>query len=139
MQKVLSTSSSSALSSSTPSPATPSPSTLCQLSDKRYFYAICGLLSVIISWGIFLPFPLSGDASISLFFAQAFDTSVSTLISSDVLITAFIFLAFARYELKRLGMPASRLALYALITCSVGICGSLSLFLYQREVWLNRD
>lgn len=106
-------------------------------SGKSWFYAICGVLSVVISWGIFSQFLLSGEASISSFFSQAFSTSVSTLLSSDIIITAIIFLAFARIELKRLEMPANCLALYALATCSVGICCSLSLFLYQREQWLH--
>ncbi|EDX87059.1 hypothetical protein S7335_4766 [Synechococcus sp. PCC 7335] len=108
-------------------------------ADVSRFYGICSALSVIISWGIFSQFLLSGDASISSFFEQAFSTPVSTLFSSDIVITALIFLAFARIELKRLGMPAHRLALYALATYFVGICCSLSLFLYQREQWLNRE
>ncbi len=108
-----------------------------QPSDRSRFYAICSVLSVIISWVTFSQFLLLGNASIGSFFGQAFGTSVSTLLSSDIIITAVIFLAFARIELKRLGMPINRLALYALVTCCVGICGSLSLFLYQREQWLN--
>ena len=107
-------------------------------TDKSWFYALCTVFSVVISWGILSSFALSGDASVGSFFAQAFDTSIATLLSSDVIITAIIFLAFARVELKRLGMPASRLALYALATFSVGVCCSLSLFLYQRERWINR-
>ena len=106
-------------------------------SDRSRFYAICSVLSVIVAWAIFSQFLLSGNASIGSFFGKAFSTSVSTLLSSDIIITAAIFLAFARIELKRLGMPANRLALYALVTCCVGICGSLSLFLCQREQWLN--
>lgn len=106
-------------------------------SDRSRLYGICIVLSIIILWGIFSQFLLSSDASISSFFSQAFSTSVSTLLSSDIIITAVIFLTFAQIELRRLGMPANRLALYALVTCCVGICGSLSLFLYQREQWLN--
>lgn len=107
--------------------------------DRSRFYAVCCALSIVISWGIFASFLLSGNASVSSFFNQAFDTSISTLLSSDIIITDIIFLAFARIELKRLGMPANRLALYALAACSVGICCSLSLFLYQRERWLNSE
>jgi len=108
-----------------------------QLSDRSRFYAICSVLSAIISWGIFSQFLLSGDVSVGSFLGQAFGTSVSTLLSSDIILTAVIFLAYARIELKRLGMPTNRLALYALVTCCVGICGSLSVFLYQREQWLH--
>ena len=106
-------------------------------SYRSRFYAASIVLSVVISWAIFLQFLLSGDASIGSFFNQAFSTSVSTLLSSDIIITALIFLASARIELRRLGMPANRLALYILTTCCVGICCSLALFLYQREQWLN--
>ena len=106
-------------------------------SDEGQFYAICSILSLIISWGIFLQFLLSGNASIDSFFNQALSTDVSTLLSSDIIITSVIFLAFARIELKRLKMPANRIALYALATYCVGICCSLSSFLYQREQWLN--
>ena len=106
-------------------------------SYRSRFYVASIVLSVVISWAIFLPFLLSGNASISSFFDQAFTTSVSTLLSSDIIITAVIFLTFARIELKRLGIPANRLVLYALATCCVGICCSLALFLYQREQWLN--
>lgn len=108
-----------------------------QTSDKSWFYAICSLLSLITSWGIFSQFLLSGDASIDSFFNEALSTTVSILLSSDIIITSIIFLAFTRIELKRLGMPANRIALYALATYCVGICCSLSLFLYQREQWLN--
>lgn len=98
-------------------------------------YLFLFILSVVVSWGIFSAFLFSGNASASTFFQQAFESPISTLISSDILICAPILLIFARAELNRLGMPANRLLLYTLVTFSVGICGSLSLFLHQREVW----
>lgn len=90
-------------------------------------------LSAVISWIIFFQFLLSPNASIREFFAQAFGTPIATLISSDIVLSYFIILVFASIELKRMGMSASRLLLYTLVTFSVGICGSLPLFLYQRE------
>lgn len=124
MQKILTTSNSP---DSSDSPAT----------NKSLLYGTCVVLSVIISWGIFSQFLFSDGASLSSFFQQAFATPVATLISSDIVLSALIFWAFAHIELKRLGMPANRLLLYVLVTCSVGICGGLSLFLYQRERWVN--
>ncbi len=101
-------------------------------------YLVFVILSLLVSWGIFSEFLFSSDASISAFFQQAFATPISTLISSDILISAPIFWVFAYKELKRLGMPLNWLALYIVGTSSVGICFALSLFLYQREVWLQR-
>ncbi len=106
-----------------------------QSQALKTIYFICIIVSVVVSWGILSQFLFSGDASVSSFFQQSFASPVSTLISSDILITAPIFLIFARVELSRLGMPANRLLLYTIATFSVGICCSLSLFLYQREVW----
>ncbi|MEO1683041.1 MAG: DUF2834 domain-containing protein [Cyanobacteria bacterium J06631_12] len=101
-------------------------------------YLTCAAISLMISWAIALKFLLSGEASVALFFAQAFATPVAALVSSDVLLSALIFLIFARIELNRLGMPANRLILYVAATFSVGVCFGLSLFLYQRESWLTR-
>jgi hypothetical protein len=97
-------------------------------------YLVLAIFSLLISWGIFSQFLLSDGASIA-----AFASPTATLISSDILITAPIFWIFAYQELKRLGMPVNWLALYGVATSSVGICFALSLFLYQREVWLQRD
>jgi hypothetical protein len=101
-------------------------------------YLVFAMLSLLISWGIFSQFLLSDQASIAAFFQQAFASPVATLISSDILISAPIFWVLAYQELKRLGMPLNWLALYIVGTSSVGICFALSLFLYQRELWLQR-
>ena len=98
-------------------------------------YLALAILSLVISWAIFLEFLLSGEASVAAFFQQAFANPIASLVSSDVLLSAVIFLAFARIELGRLGMPPSRWIVYAIATFSVGVCFGLALFLYQREVW----
>lgn len=108
-------------------------------SSLSTFYLLCLIVSISVSWGIFLQFLTSDQASFAHFFELALANSVSTLLSSDILLTALIFLLFARKELSRLGMPSNRLAIYFLVTFSVGICASLSLFLYQREVWQNKS
>ncbi|WP_158535137.1 DUF2834 domain-containing protein [Acaryochloris thomasi] len=102
-------------------------------------YLIFIILSLVISWGIFLQFLLSGEASVSLFFEQALATPVSRLLSSDIAISAFIFFIFAYVELKRFQMPSNLLVIYILGTFSVGICFGLSLFLYQRETWFKHS
>ena len=106
-----------------------SPSTLSTV------YLLCLIVSIVVSWGIFFQFVTSDQASFIYFFELALANPVSVLLSSDILLTAPIFLFFASKELKRLGMPSNRLAIYFLVTFSVGICASLSLFLYQREIW----
>ncbi|MEM9947052.1 MAG: DUF2834 domain-containing protein [Cyanobacteria bacterium P01_D01_bin.36] len=107
-------------------------------ASYKHFYLICSIVSLIISWAIFAQFLLSSEASVSSFFTQTFATPIATLVSSDVILSALIFLTFTRIEIKRLNMPANRLAIYTLSTFSVGVCFALALFLYQREDWLSR-
>jgi hypothetical protein len=102
-------------------------------------YLVFGIFSLLVSWGIFLEFLLSGEASVSTFLQQAFATPIASLVSSDVVISALIFFVFAYTELKRLKTPSAPfpwLAIYVVGTFSVGVCFSLSLFLYRRERWM---
>lgn len=109
-----------------------------QFFSLQRLYLVLAVFSLVASWGIFLQFLLSSEASIAVFFQQALASPVSVLVSSDVIISAMIFLTFAYAELKRLGMSPIRLAVYFIATCSIGVCFSLALFLYQRESWLSR-
>ncbi|MGB3293033.1 MAG: DUF2834 domain-containing protein [Phormidesmis sp.] len=104
----------------------------------KSLYLSLAILSAVATWGLFLQFLFSGDASIDAFFQQSFATAISDLWASDVLISTLVFFIFARLELKRLGVPASRLAIYFVATFSVGLCFAFSLFLYQRENWKVR-
>lgn len=108
-----------------------------QSSKTKSLYLSLTVLSLVISWGIFSQFLFSGEASISLFFQQLFETHVAALETSDVLLCALIFFAFAYIELKRLGVSISRMTLYAAAFLCVGTCFALALFLYHRESWLE--
>ncbi|MEL7351222.1 MAG: DUF2834 domain-containing protein [Cyanobacteria bacterium P01_A01_bin.116] len=103
----------------------------------RGLYLVLSILSLVVSWGIAGQFLVLDTASVGTFFQQAFGSPVATLVSSDVVLSALILLAFIRVELKRLGLPQNRLIVYVLATCSVGVCFALSLFLYQREKWIT--
>ena len=98
-------------------------------------YLVFAILSCVISWGIFLQFLLSGNASIAEFFHQCFATHIASLLSSDILISFVILTVFSAIELKRLDRPSYWVAVYIAATWSVGVCFGLSLFLYQRETW----
>ena len=104
----------------------------------RSLYLGFAILSAVVSWGIFLQFLFSGDASINAFFQQSFATAISGIWTSDTLISALIFFIFARVELTRLSAPKGWWVIYVITAFSVGLCFSLSLFLYQRETWRGR-
>ncbi|MGB7413121.1 MAG: DUF2834 domain-containing protein [Thermosynechococcaceae cyanobacterium] len=110
-----------------------------QSRGLRTVYLTFVIISLVISWGIFAQFLLSGEASVSLFFQQSFGTPIARLGTSDLIVSAFIFFLFAYIEIKRLGIPSNRLVIYILGTFSVGLCFALSLFLYQREAWLEHS
>jgi len=105
-------------------------------ANKQLIYLLLIGVSIVVSWGIFAQFLFTDHASVERFFEEAFASPIATLLSSDILLSALIFLIFARIELKRLGMPNRQLVVYTIATFSVGVCCGLSLFLYQRETWL---
>jgi hypothetical protein len=113
----------------------PMPKRLVNSKHYASIYLVCFLLSVVISWGIFAQFLGLDNASVGLFFQQAFANPAATLVSSDVILSAVILWIFVAIESNRLGMPVSRLWLAIAVTCSVGVCGALSLFLWQRDRW----
>jgi Terpene cyclase DEP1 len=102
-------------------------------------YLLFVILSLVVSWGIFAQFLVPGDATIVSFFQQALATPVARLVSSDIIISALVFFVFAYRELRRLGAPRYWLVVYIVTTSSVGVCFALSLFLFQREVWMKRS
>lgn len=107
-------------------------------SSLKFLYLGFMVFSAVIAWAIFLQFLFSGSASVDAFFQQTFATAISGLWVSDVLISALIFFTFSRIELKRLGAPAGWWIIYFVASFSIGLCFSISLFLYQRETWLMR-
>lgn len=107
-------------------------------SALKFLYLGFMVLSAVVAWAIFLQFLFSGSASIDAFFQQTFATAISSLWASDVLVSALIFFTFSRIELKRLGAPTGWWVVYFVASFSIGLCFSISLFLYQRETWRAR-
>ena len=75
----------------------------------------------------------------SLFFQLTFANNIATAWAIDLLFSASVFFAFVSIELNRLGSTRQWILLYVGLTFGIGLCCSLPLFLYRRELILERN
>jgi apolipoprotein N-acyltransferase len=118
-------------------------STSTQISITRSFdlkplYLLLAIAGAIAPWFWLLQDP-TAILSPTLFFQQAFANNVATAISSDILISATTFFCWAGVELKRLSSAPVWVLLYIGLTFGIGLSCALPLFLYRRELILERN
>ncbi len=126
-------------------------STPIEIEDKQSFnslktpYLLLAIAGSILPWFWLLQDP-AALMSPTLFLQRTFANQIATAWASDLLISSIVFFAFAAIELKRLGVdsPGERLRqrlwilLYIGLTFGIGLSCSLPLFLYRRELILER-
>ncbi|MEM7725728.1 MAG: DUF2834 domain-containing protein [Cyanobacteria bacterium P01_A01_bin.45] len=109
-----------------------------QFFTLKSLYLLLAIAGSIIPWTLLSKFFLINGLSVNLFFQNAFDNSVASGISSDLLISSFVFFCFSFVELKRLNLSGRWLILYVCATLGIGLSCSLPLFLYLRERELEK-
>jgi Terpene cyclase DEP1 len=123
------------------------------LNSLKTLYLLLAIAGSILPWFWLLQDP-AALMSPTLFLQRTFANQIATAWASDLLISSIVFFAFAaivlqtRYanELKQLGVdsPGERLRqrlwilLYIALTFGIGLSCSLPLFLYRRELILER-
>jgi Terpene cyclase DEP1 len=112
-------------------------STTHSFSSVKTIYLLIAIAGSIAPWYWLLQDP-SALLSPTLFFQLTFANNVAVAWASDLLISASVFFAFASIELKRLGSSSVWMFLYIGLTFGIGLCCALPLFLYRRELILER-
>jgi Terpene cyclase DEP1 len=112
-------------------------STTHSFNSLKTLYLIIAIAGSIAPWFWLLQDP-SALLSPTLFFQLTFANNIATAWASDLLISASVFFAFASIELKRLGSASVWVLLYIGLTFGIGLCCALPLFLYRRELILER-
>ena len=105
------------------------------MSTRRVYLALC-VLGLFIPNSVFLPWLVSHGLSPRLFLGDLFANGVSAFFGLDVVISALALTAFVFIEGARIGLRRRCLPIAA--TCLVGVSLGLPLFLYQRQVQLER-
>ena len=102
----------------------------------RHLYLALCLIGTLLPLGAFLPFLSISGAGPRLFLQQLFATPVSGFFGWDVIVSSLVLWTFVLVEGRRLAMPR----LWGPIAANllVGVSLGLPLFLYMREIHLER-
>ena len=110
-----------------------------KLFSAKSVYLLLVIIGSIAPWSLLLQFFSQNGFSIKLLIQQGFANYAAADLTTDLLISALVFLCFSFLELKRLGVSRSRLFIYVAATFGIGLSCSLPLFLYFREGVLERN
>ena len=102
----------------------------------KQLYALLAVLGTLIPLAVFLPWLLEHGLDIPALLAEAASTTIGLFAWLDVIVSALVLIGFILYEGKKIGME--RLWLPILGTCCIGVSLGLPLFLYLREIHLEK-
>ena len=105
------------------------------MTPRRFYFGLC-LLGLLIPNSAFWPWLITHGPNPQLFVRDLFANGVSAFFGLDVVLSAVALGGFALVEGRRIGLPRAWLPIVA--TCLVGVSLGLPLFLYQRQVHLER-
>ena len=102
---------------------------------KKNIYFFLAVLGLISPYLLLVAFVRDNGLDAVLFFKQIWVNYVSSMAMVDLLLSSFAFFVFGTLETKKQGMR--RFWPYVLLTFGVGLCFSLPLFLWKRELALE--
>jgi hypothetical protein len=103
---------------------------------KTLYLLLCILGAALPYWQ-FVPWVAAHHGvPLSLFFRELFANRISAFFGMDVIVSAVVLVVFMRVEGSRLGIRRRWLPVLALVL--VGVSLALPMFLYMREVELER-
>jgi hypothetical protein len=105
------------------------------MKPRHIYLALC-FVGLLVPNSLFLPWFLEHGLNPQRFVQDLFSNGVSAFFGMDVVISAMALGAFVFVEAARLRLERRWLPIVA--TCLVGVSLGLPLFLYQRQVHLDR-
>jgi len=106
------------------------------LMRLRHLYLVLCILGILLPYSQFTPWFVEHGLDFPLFFRQLFANRISAFFGMDVIVSSLVLWLLVFSEGKRLGMK--RLWLPVLASLAVGVSLGLPLFLYMRQVHLDR-
>jgi hypothetical protein len=103
---------------------------------SRLYLVLC-ILGAVLPLSQLAPFLLEHGLDTRLFFAQLFASDISSFFGLDVIVSAFVLIAFVVVEGRRLAFR--RIWPYVAGTLLVGVSFGLPLFLLARERLVSRQ
>jgi|ERR1039458_2260909 hypothetical protein len=105
------------------------------MKPKTLYLVLC-LIGLLLPYSQFVPWVLQHGLNLPLFARELFANRIAAFFGMDVIVSAVALLVFTRIESTRLGIRRRWLVLIAVLT--VGVSLALPLFLYLRELELER-
>jgi hypothetical protein len=102
----------------------------------RHIYLVLCVAGFVLPYWQFVPWVMEHGLNLRLFVADLFANRIGGFFGMDVIVSAVALGAFVRVEGRRLGMGLRWLPMAAVLT--VGVSLGLPLFLYMRQVQLDR-
>jgi len=103
----------------------------------RHVYLIFCLLGLLLPYSQFVPWIMEHHAlNMPLFVRDLFANRISAFFAFDVIVSAVVLISFIHTEGKRFGMRL--LWLPTIGTLLIGVSPGFPLFLYQRQLKLDR-
>lgn len=94
------------------------------------------IIGTVLPLSQFVPFIAKNGMNMSLFFEKLFINEISSFFAMDVIVSAAVTVLLIAYETKRLKIKNTWVCYVGLFT--VGVSCGLPLFLYFRELYLNK-
>ena len=102
----------------------------------RHFYLVCCVLGLLLPYSQLVPWLLEHGLNVTVFCRELFANRISSFFAIDVIVSAIVLIWFIQSEGKRLRVGL--LWLPTVGTLVVGVSFGLPLFLFLREVTLDR-
>jgi hypothetical protein len=104
--------------------------------NMRIRYLILCILGFVLPYSQFVPWVLAHGFDARLFVHELFSNRIGGFFGLDVIVSAFVLIAFVRAEGRRLSMKQLWAPMVG--TLCVGVSFGLPLFLLMREPYLNQ-
>jgi hypothetical protein len=105
------------------------------MNARRFYLGLC-FLGLVVPNAAFWPWLLAHGPDPQRFLQDLFATGVSAFFGLDVVLSALALTGFVLIEGQRLALRRRWVPIAA--TCLIGVSVGLPLFLYQRQVHLER-
>jgi hypothetical protein len=105
------------------------------MKPKTLYLVLC-LAGLLLPYSQFVPWVLQHGLNLPLFARELFANRIGAFFGMDVVVSAVALLVFTRIESARLAIRNRWLVVIAVLT--VGVSLALPLFLYLRELELER-
>ena len=102
----------------------------------KHLYLMLSIIGTVLPLSQFVPFLAEHGMNMPLFFEKLFINEISSFFAMDVIVAAVVTALLIAYETKRLKIKNIWVCYIGLFT--VGVSCGLPLFLYFRELHLNK-